>query len=161
MCCIWSMWHTLRHHRDQRGRGQIRQSILGYQRRGGRIVCLKQTGVGLYCCMCSREWRGKQWSGLQSMGGKGGTWSESHVGMGVVVWPKNRMIFRRVSSLVDRERFLLQGHKDWRNLGVDAEHVRIRKGPSLYLVHYFVAGFRQTPSTSTFSTCHVLFVCIK
>ena len=37
--------------------------------------------------------------------------AESHVGMGVVVWPKNRMISRRVSSLVDRERFLLPGHK--------------------------------------------------
>ena len=22
---------------------------------GGRIVCLKQTEVGLYCCLCSRE----------------------------------------------------------------------------------------------------------
>ena len=22
---------------------------------GGRTVCLKQTGVGLYCCLCSRE----------------------------------------------------------------------------------------------------------
>ena len=31
MCCIWSMLHTLQRHRDQKGRGQIRQSILGYQ----------------------------------------------------------------------------------------------------------------------------------
>ena len=31
--------------------------------------------------------------------------------------PKNRMISRRVSSLVDRERFLLPGHKGWRSLG--------------------------------------------
>ena len=46
---------TLQHHRDQKGRGQIHQSILGYQKGGGRIVCLKQTGVGLYCCLCSRE----------------------------------------------------------------------------------------------------------
>ena len=22
---------------------------------GGRIICLKQFGVGLYCCLCSRE----------------------------------------------------------------------------------------------------------
>ena len=49
------------------------------------------------------------------------------MGMGVVVWSKNRMISRRVSSLVDRERFLLPGHKSWRNLGGGAEHVR-RKG---------------------------------
>ena len=39
------------------------------------------------------------------------------MGMGVVVWSKNRMISRRVSSLVDRERFLLPGHKGWRSLG--------------------------------------------
>ena len=36
---------------------------------------------------------------------------------------------RRVSSLVDRERFLLPGHKGWRSLGGGAEHVRRRKGP--------------------------------
>ena len=30
--------HTLQRHRDQKGRGQIRQSILGYQTGGGRIV---------------------------------------------------------------------------------------------------------------------------
>ena len=41
------------------------------------------------------------------------------------------MISRRVSSLVDRERFLLPGHKGWRSLGVDAEHVRRRKGPDV------------------------------
>ena len=35
MCGIWSMLHTLQHHRDQKGRGQIRQAILGYQT-GGR-----------------------------------------------------------------------------------------------------------------------------
>ena len=29
--------HTLQRHRDQKGRGQIRQSILGYQMGGGRI----------------------------------------------------------------------------------------------------------------------------
>ena len=45
----------------------------------------------------------------------------------MVVWPKNRMISSRVSSLVDRERFLLPGHKDWRSLGGDSEHVRRRK----------------------------------
>ena len=100
-------------------RGQIHQSILGYQKGGERIVCLKPTGVGLYCCLCSREWRGrgKQWSGLQSMGEKGGTWSESHVGMGLIVWPKNRMISRRVSSLIDKAQFLLPGHWGWRSLG--------------------------------------------
>ena len=54
MCCIWSMLLTLQRHRDQKGRGQIRQSILGYQRGGGRIVCLKQFEVGLYCCLCSK-----------------------------------------------------------------------------------------------------------
>ena len=53
------------------------------------------------------------------------------MGMGVVVWPKNRMISRRVSSLVDRERFLLPGHKGWRSLGGDSEHVRRRKRPDV------------------------------
>ena len=50
------------------------------------------------------------------------------MGMGGIEWPKNRMISRRVSSLVDRARFLLPGHKGWRSLGGDAEHVRRRKG---------------------------------
>ena len=52
------------------------------------------------------------------------------MGMGAIVWPKNRMISRRV-SLVDRERFLLPGHKDWRGLGGNAEHARRRKGPDV------------------------------
>ena len=47
--------HTLQRHRDQKGRGQIRQSILGYQTGGGRIVRLKQFGVEMYCCLSSRE----------------------------------------------------------------------------------------------------------
>ena len=41
-----------------------------------------------------------------------GPWGKSgardqrtRVGMGVVVWLKNTMIYRRVSSIVDRERF--------------------------------------------------------
>ena len=34
------------------------------------------------------------------------------------------MVSRRVSFLVDRERFLLPGHKGWRSLGGDAEHSR-------------------------------------
>ena len=38
-------------------------------------------------------------------GGKGGQVIRDSRGMGVVVWLKNRMISRRVSSLVDRERF--------------------------------------------------------
>ena len=50
------------------------------------------------------------------------------MGMGVVVLPKNKMISRRVSSVVDRERFLLPGHKGWRSLGGGAEHVRRSKG---------------------------------
>ena len=33
------------------------------------------------------------------------------------------------SSLVDRALFLLTGHKGWRSLGGDAEHVRRRKEP--------------------------------
>ena len=41
------------------------------------------------------------------------------------------MISRRVSSLVDRERFLLPGHKGWGSLGGNAEHVRRRKGPDV------------------------------
>ena len=36
---------------------------------------------------------------------KGITLSETRVGMGVVVWLKNRMIYRRIFSIVDRERF--------------------------------------------------------
>ena len=51
--------------------------------------------------------------------------------MGGIEWPKNRMISRRVSSLVDRARFLLSGHKDWRSLGGDVEHVRRRKEPDV------------------------------
>ena len=47
------------------------------------------------------------------------------------MWPKNGMISRRVSSLADRECFLLPGHKGWRSLGRDAEHVRRRKGPEV------------------------------
>ena len=47
--------HTLQRHRDQKGRGQIRQSILGYQTGGGRIVRLKQFGVEMYCCLSSPE----------------------------------------------------------------------------------------------------------
>ena len=50
------------------------------------------------------------------------------MGMGVVVWPKNRMISRRFSSLVDRKRFLLRGHEGWRSLGGGAEHVRRSRG---------------------------------
>ena len=38
------------------------------------------------------------------------------------------MISRRVSSLVDRERFLLPVHKGWRSLGGGAEHVRRSRG---------------------------------
>ena len=53
------------------------------------------------------------------------------MGMGGTEWPKNRVISRRVSSLVDRARFLLPGHKDWRSLGGDAEHVRRRKEPDV------------------------------
>ena len=33
------------------------------------------------------------------------------MGMGVVVWLKNRMVYRRVSSIVNRERFNCQGIK--------------------------------------------------
>ena len=62
---------------------------------------------------------------------KGGTRSESRVRMGGIEWPKNRMISWRVSSLVDRERFLLPGHKGWRSLGGDVEHVRRRKEPDV------------------------------
>ena len=29
------------------------------------------------------------------------------MGMGVIVWPKNRMISKRVSSLIDRARFFV------------------------------------------------------
>ena len=47
--------HTLQRHRDQKRRGQIRPSILGYQTGGGRIVRLKQFGVEMYCCLSSRE----------------------------------------------------------------------------------------------------------
>ena len=65
------------------------------------------------------------------MGKKGGTCSESRVEMGVVVWPENRMISRRVSSLVVRARFLLPGPKGWRSLERDVEQVRRRKGPDV------------------------------
>ena len=32
---------------------------------------------------------------------------------------------------IDRARFLLPGHKGWRSLGGDAEHVRRRSGPDV------------------------------
>ena len=54
------------------------------------------------------------------------------MGMGGIEWPKNRMISRRVSSLVDRARFLLPGHEGWRSQGGDAEHVRRRSLLSRY-----------------------------
>ena len=38
-------------------------------------------------------------------GGKGGHVIRDLRGNGSVVWLKNRMIYRRVSSIVDRERF--------------------------------------------------------
>ena len=38
------------------------------------------------------------------------------------------MISRRVSSVVDRARFLLPGHEGWRSLGGDAEHIRRSSG---------------------------------
>ena len=41
------------------------------------------------------------------------------------------MFSKRVSSLVDRERFLLPGHEGWRSLGGDAEHVRRSRGPDV------------------------------
>ena len=53
------------------------------------------------------------------------------MGMGGIERPKKRMISRRVSSFVDRARFLLPGHKSWKSLGGDAEHVRRRKEPNV------------------------------
>ena len=50
------------------------------------------------------------------------------MGMGVVVWLKNTTISRRVSSIVDRERFQLPGHKGWRSRGEGAEHVQRSRG---------------------------------
>ena len=50
------------------------------------------------------------------------------MGMGVVVWPKNSIISRRISSLVDRARFLLPEHKGVRSLGGGAEHVQRSRG---------------------------------
>ena len=41
------------------------------------------------------------------------------------------MISRRVSSLVDRECFLLPGHKGWKSLGGNAEQVQRRGGPDV------------------------------
>ena len=72
------------------------------------------------------------------------------------MWPKNRMISRRVSSLVDRERFLLPGHKGWRSLGGDAEHVRRRRGPDVLELaleegvepQEGVGGGKEAPSTN-------------
>ena len=49
----------------------------------------------------------------------------------MVVWSRNRTISRRVSFLVDRERFLLPGHKGWRSQGGDAAHVQRRKWPDV------------------------------
>ena len=96
--------HTLQRHRDQKGRGQIRQSILGYQT--GRedspleaiwsrdVLLPEQSGM-----------KGETLKWVVDHGGKGGHVIRDSRGMGVVVWLKNRMIYRRVSSIVDRERF--------------------------------------------------------
>ena len=126
------------------GACNIHSSTTGTKKRGDRTISpyldiRRRWEDSLFETECSRAvlvpvqsgMKGKQWSGLQSMGEKGGTWSKSHEGMGVVVWPKNRMISRRVSYLVDRKRFLLPGHKGWRSLEEGAEHVRRRKGPDV------------------------------
>ena len=38
------------------------------------------------------------------------------------------MIYRRVSSIVDRERFLIARHKGWRSRGEGAKHVQRSRG---------------------------------
>ena len=39
----------------KKGGDRFVSPYLDIRRGGGRIGCLKQTGVGLYCCLCSRE----------------------------------------------------------------------------------------------------------
>ena len=56
--------------------------------------------------------------------GKGGHVIRDSRGDGVVVWLKNRMIYRKVFSIVDRERFYMPGHKGWKSRGEGAEHVQ-------------------------------------
>ena len=71
MCCIWSMLHTLQRRQDQKGRGQIRQSILGYQTGGGRIVCLSNLESGCTAaCAVGNEGETVKW--VVDHGGKGG-----------------------------------------------------------------------------------------
>ena len=56
------------------------------------------------------EMNGETMKWVAVHGGKGEHMIRVHVGMGVIVWPKNRMISRKVSSLIDRVSFLLPGH---------------------------------------------------
>ena len=44
-----------------------------HQMDGGRTICYLRTEVRLSCCQCSREWRGKQRSWLESKEEKEGT----------------------------------------------------------------------------------------
>ena len=97
--------HTLQRHRDQKGRGTD-PSVNTWISDGGRedspleaiwsqnVLLPEQSGM-----------KGETLKWVVDHGEIGGTCSKTRVGMGVVVWLKNRMIYRRVSSIVDRERF--------------------------------------------------------
>ena len=52
---VFHLEHTLQRHRDQKGTGQIRQSVFGYQTGGREDSPLKQFGVEMYCCLSNRE----------------------------------------------------------------------------------------------------------
>ena len=58
--------------RTEKGGGQIRQSILGYQREGGRIVGLKQFGVRAVLLPVQSGMKGETVKWVVDHGGKGG-----------------------------------------------------------------------------------------
>ena len=56
-----------------------------------------------FSCEAGGNWTGRKGQEIECV-------AFGACGMGVIVWPKNRMISRRVSSLIDMAGFLLPGH---------------------------------------------------
>ena len=71
MCCIWSMLHRLQRHQDRKGRGQIRQSILGYQR-GGDDSLLEAIWSRAVLLPVQSGMKGETVKWVVDHGGKGG-----------------------------------------------------------------------------------------
>ena len=72
MCCIWSMLQTLQRHQDQKGRGQIRQSILGYQTGGREDSLFEAIWSRAVLLPVQSGMKGKTVKWVVDHGGKGG-----------------------------------------------------------------------------------------